>query len=176
MKNSFRLVPFLICLAVPLVPGFIVGMLTSGSADIYERIKTPVFAPPAAVFPIAWGILYALMGISLYLIYRSGGVRRNYVLFGVQLLINLVWPFLFFTFEAFTAAFFWLLLLWAAILAMIISFYGKYPPSAYLQIPYLLGDVRRGAEPFGCTAERVKQPQKHEERLIVPPPSTMSPS
>lgn len=92
MKNSFRLVPFLICLAVPLVPGFIVGMLTSGSADIYERIKTPVFAPPAAVFPIAWGILYALMGISLYLIYRNGGVRRNYVLFGVQLLINLVWP------------------------------------------------------------------------------------
>lgn len=138
MKNSFRLVPFLICLAVPLVPGFIVGMLTSGSADIYKRIKTPVFAPPAAVFPIAWGILYALMGISLYLIYRNGGVRRNYVLFGVQLLINLVWPFLFFTFEAFTAAFFWLLLLWAAILAMIISFYGKYPPSAYLQIPYLL--------------------------------------
>lgn len=144
MKNSFRLVPFLSCLAVPLVPGFIVGRLTSGSADIYERIKTPVFAPPAAVFPIAWGILYALMGISLYLIYRSGGVRRNYVIFGVQLLINLVWPFLFFTFEAFTA--------------------------------FTLGDVRRGAEPFGCTAERVKQPQKREERLIVPPPSTMSPS
>lgn len=144
MKNSFRLVPFLICLAVPLVPGFIVGMLTSGSADIYERIKTPVFAPPAAVFPIAWGILYALMGISLYLIYRSGGVRGNYVLFGVQLLINLAWPFLFFTLEAFTAAFFWLLL-WAAILAMIISFYGKYPPSAYLQIPYLLWVTFAGA-------------------------------
>ena len=145
MKNSFRLVPFLICLAVPLVPGFIVGMLTSGSADIYERIKTPVFAPPAAVFLIAWGILYALMGISLYLIYRSGGVRGNYVLFGVQLLINLAWPFLFFTLEAFTAAFFWLLLLWAAILAMIISFYGKYPPSAYLQIPYLLWVTFAGA-------------------------------
>lgn len=41
---------------------------------------------------------------------------------------------------------------------------------------FTLGDVRRGAEPFGCTAERVKQPQKREERLIVPPPSTMSPS
>ena len=145
MKTKFRPVPLLICLAIPLVPGFIVGMLTSGSTDIYERIKTPEFAPPAAVFPIAWGILYALMGISLYLIYRNGGVRRNYVLFGVQLAINLAWPFLFFTLEAFIAAFVWLVLLWGAVLAMIISFYGKYPPAAYLQIPYILWVTFAGA-------------------------------
>lgn len=140
-KKEFQLLPLLICVAIPLVPGFLVGVLTSGQTDLYATIRIPGFAPPAALFPIVWGILYALMGISLYLIYQNGGSRENYVLFGAQLVANLLWPFLFFSLEAFWISFVWLLGLWVLILLMILSFYRTYPSeplAAYLQIPYFL--------------------------------------
>ncbi len=89
-KKEFQLLPLLICVAIPLVPVFLVGVLTSGQTDLYATVRTPGFAPPAMLFPIVWGILYALMGISLYLIYQNGGSRKNYVLFGAQLAANLM--------------------------------------------------------------------------------------
>lgn len=137
-KKEFRLLPFIVCLAITLIPGVIVGLLTSGQNDIYETVKTPVFAPPAILFPIIWGLLYTLMGVSLYLIYQNGGTLRNYALFAAQFVANLIWPFLFFSFEAFWLAFLWLVLLWVMILLMIISFYRTSPLAAYMQIPYLL--------------------------------------
>lgn len=137
-KKKFLWVPFLICLAIPLIPGFLVGLLTNGQNDIYETVRMPEFAPPAILFPIVWSILYVLMGVSLYLIYRNGASRRDYLLFGAQLLFNLVWPFLFFSLEAFWVAFVWLAVLWLLIFSMILSFCITYPTAAYLQIPYLL--------------------------------------
>ena len=57
-----------ISILIPLFIGFL-GSLLGGSMSLFDNIKKPVFAPSAILFPIAWGILYILMGISLYLVF-----------------------------------------------------------------------------------------------------------
>lgn len=137
-KKEFNILQFIGFLSIPSLLGLIVGLFTMDSMNIYQNIETPPFAPPGILFPIVWGILYALMGVSLYLIYLSNGSKRNYYLFGIQLAVNLIWPFLFFSLEAFTLAFVWIILLWILIIFMIISFNKDSKFAAYLQIPYLL--------------------------------------
>lgn len=137
-KREFKLLQFFGFVALPLVLGIIVGLLTMNSMNIYDTIVKPPFAPPGILFPIVWGILYPLMGVSLYLVYLSNGSKKSYYLFGIQLAFNLIWPFLFFTLEAFTLAFFWIIALWILIILMIVSFYKDSKLAAYLQIPYLL--------------------------------------
>lgn len=137
-KRKFEFLDLIAFLAIPLLLGLIVGLLTRDSINIYQRIETPPFAPPGILFPIVWSILYALMGVSLYLVYLSNGSKRSCYLFGIQLAVNLIWPFLFFTLEAFTLAFIWIIVLWILIILMIISFYKDSKIAAYLQIPYLL--------------------------------------
>lgn len=142
--KEFKPLAFFICVAIPLLGGIAVGLLTSGQTEIYSRINTPSFAPPSFLFPIVWGILYALMGISLYLVYSNGGGIFNYIIFGAQLAANFLWPFLFFTFEAFTAAFVCLCVLLVLIVIMIISFYKKSKLAGLLQLPYLLWVIFAG--------------------------------
>lgn len=137
-KREFRFLQFLGFIALPLVLGIIVGLLTRNSMNIYDSINKPPFAPPGILFPIVWGILYTLMGVSLYLVYLSDGSKRSYYLFGIQLAVNLIWPFLFFTLEAFTLAAVWIIVLWILIILMIVSFYKDAKLAAFLQIPYLL--------------------------------------
>lgn len=52
--------------------GALAGLLTRGNSALYEQLYLPPLSPPPSVFPIAWGILYFLMGISAYLVYCSG--------------------------------------------------------------------------------------------------------
>jgi benzodiazapine receptor len=63
----------------------------------YEDLNKSPLTPPAWVFGPAWGILYLLMAISLFLYYRSSGrTQIGLILFGVQLALNLLWSRLFF--------------------------------------------------------------------------------
>ncbi len=136
MKIDYK--KLLISIFIPLALGGIVGFLTSGS-NTYQNINQPSFAPPAILFPIVWTILYTLMGISYYLIATSNKenekAKRTYI---IQLAINLIWPILFFTFEAYFLSFIWILLLIYFIIQMILEFYPINKAAAYLQIPYLL--------------------------------------
>lgn len=98
-------------------------------------------SPPPLVFPIVWGILYALMGISaarISLSESSPQRSRGLNLFVVQLIVNFFWSPIFFNAQAFGFAFIWLLLLWALVLAMILTFREIDPLAAWLQIPYLI--------------------------------------
>ena len=97
----------LINLAIALGGGALVSFFTRDSMDIYSKIVLPSFAPPSALFPIAWTILYTLMGISAYMIYESSSKLKTKALtvYGVQLLLNFIWPFLFFDERMFLYAF-----------------------------------------------------------------------
>ena len=93
------------------------------------------------MFPIVWGILFALMGISaarVYLAPASNVRTRSLLLFFLQLAFNFFWSIIFFNFQAFGLAFFWLIALWLLILAMLFSFRKVDRLAAWLQIPYLL--------------------------------------
>lgn len=121
--------------------GALSGWLTrKGTKRYSEAVVQPPLSPPAIVFSIVWGILFALMGISaarVCLAPRSRARTRGLWLFFLQLAFNFFWSFLFFQFRAFGGALIWLLVLWALILGMIFVFHRVDPPTAWLQLPYL---------------------------------------
>lgn len=128
-------------IVIALIAGGIGALLGGNMKDFNDVIK-PSFTPPAIVFPIAWTILYILMGISSYLICCNktdkkfiSDACKSYVL---QLVVNILWTLIFFRFNMYFIAFIWILLLIALVINMIIKFYKIKPLAAYLQIPYLL--------------------------------------
>ena len=122
--------------------GGLSGWLTREGTEIYNAtITKPPLSPPSIVFPIVWGILFALMGIGaarIYLMPASNARSRSLLLFGVQLVVNFLWSVIFFNLQAFGFAFLWLILLCGLILWMILSFRKVDKVAAWLQIPYLL--------------------------------------
>lgn len=132
--------PLLLSLALSLGTGVIGGLLTFGSMGKYEEMYRPPLSPPGWVFPVVWTVLYLLMGIAAYLIYLADteekyGALRIYL---VQLPVNMIWPFLFFNFEAYFLAFTWLILLWYLVKITTKQFYQIDKLSGRLLLPYLL--------------------------------------
>lgn len=122
--------------------GFLSGWLTREGVQLYtQTIQQPPLSPPALVFPIVWGILFALMGVGAARIYLAPFSRERTIslrIFLLQLAFNFFWSILFFNFQAFGFALIWLVVLWALILWMIFSFRKVDPLAAWLQVPYLL--------------------------------------
>lgn len=122
--------------------GALSGWLSKDGMKIFSAsISKPPLSPPAFLFPIVWGILYALMGIGAARIYRSPqSTERNRALnvYITQLIVNFFWSLIFFNAQAYLFTFFWLLILWVLVFWMILLFRKVDPLSAKLQILYLL--------------------------------------
>lgn len=122
--------------------GALAGWLTREGVQVYNAtILQPPLSPPSWVFPVVWGILYALMGISaarVSLTAHTAERSRGLNLFVIQLAVNFCWTLFFFNLQAFGFSFFWLLLLWGLVLWMLLTFRKTDPLAAWLQIPYLL--------------------------------------
>lgn len=123
---------------LPVLIGALVGLITSGSMD-YNMIQKPPFAPPGAVFPVVWTILYILMGIS-YGILKTNNQADEEIdrIYYIQLAINALWSIIFFTLKLRLFAFVWIILLAIAVVIMIDKFYNKNKIAGLLQIPYIL--------------------------------------
>ena len=128
----------LLCEAV----GGLAALLTQDAARLYaQALLKPPLSPPAWLFPVVWTLLYALMGVSAARIAglpASAGRRAALRLFAAQLAVNFFWSILFFRFQAYALAFFWLVLLVALIVRMILAFKELEEAAAWLQLPYLL--------------------------------------
>ncbi len=134
---------FFISIAIALGVGGLSALLTMGNMNIYEDINTPPLSPPSFLFPIAWSILYVLMGISAAIVYEKRKInpekaKNALTYYGVSLFFNLFWSILFFNFRVFLASFIWLFILWILILICIIKFYSFSKAASYLLIPYFL--------------------------------------
>ena len=129
---------YLKAILIPLILGGIVGILTSGKMNYAELIK-PVLAPPGIVFPIVWSLLYILMGISQALLLTNGQTteltNKSYYW---QLIVNLIWPIIFFILKWRLIAFIWIILLLILVINMIYQFYKQNKLAGLLQIPYLI--------------------------------------
>lgn len=136
MKNTLR---NLFYLFLPLVVGGLVGIVTSSSID-YNTLKQPPLSPPGFLFPIAWSILYLLMGIAYYLfqnhVYRNK--EKEAVVYYLQLFVNALWSIFFFVLKWRLFSIFWIFLLGILVLLLILLLNKRYKPSAYLLIPYFL--------------------------------------
>lgn len=111
------------------------------AASFYTQLAQPDWAPPSSVFGPVWTTLYALMGISAWLIWRAGGfhaARPALTLFVVQLGVNALWSWLFFVWHLGGVAFADIVLLWVLIVATITAFWRIRPLAGALLLPYLL--------------------------------------
>lgn len=131
-----------ISILFPLAVGTLSGFITTNAAMQYRMMEKPPFSPPGWVFPVVWTILYVLMGVASYLVIQKGTEREDVKaalkLYLAQLVVNFIWPILFFSFGWYLFSFIWILLLWVLIQIMMIRFYKISKGAAYLMIPYLL--------------------------------------
>ncbi len=125
--------------------GALSSLLSGNFSSFYGELVKPPLAPPGILFPIVWAILYALMGISAYMIYVSdadmNAKRKALTLYAVQLFVNFMWSIVFFRFEQIGAAAAVLLLLVILVALMIVKFKRIRPLAGYLNLPYLLWTI-----------------------------------
>lgn len=123
---------------IPVIIGGIVGIITSKSID-YNSLQKPVLAPPSILFSIVWSILYVLMGISYAILETKSLIdSKSKKIYYLQLFVNALWSFIFFTFKLRLFALIWIILLDILVIYMIINFYKKNKLAGLLQIPYLI--------------------------------------
>ena len=135
---------FLVSIAIPLAVGLLSALLTKNNMSIYDEIKTPPLAPPAILFPIAWSILYILMGVSSFIVYHNKNhenerwAKEGLTYYIISLVFNFLWSILFFNARVFAIAVVCLLILLFFIIKTVLAYFRVKPTSAYLQIPYIL--------------------------------------
>jgi benzodiazapine receptor len=117
------------------------GVASANAGDFYQQLARPAWAPPSWLFGPVWSVLYLLMGIGAWLVWRERGFRgaRGALwLFVIQLAANALWTWLFFAWRRGALAVGEILLLWVLIAATIAAFWRVRPLAGALLIPYLL--------------------------------------
>ena len=137
------IVACIVCILICQAAGFIGSLFTAPAIpNWYANLAKPFFTPPNYVFAPVWTTLFLMMGVSLFLIWRKSGVvdtiRPALILFGVQLLLNVLWSVMFFGLRSPFAAFIEILFLWFAILATIMLFFSLSKAAGILLVPYIL--------------------------------------
>ena len=109
--------------------------------DWYDALSKPPWNPPNWLFGPVWGVLYLLMAIAAWLVWRQNGLAGAAIplgLFVLQLVLNGAWSWLFFGRHTLGVAFAEIVVLWVAILGTIIAFWRVNTTSGILLVPYLL--------------------------------------
>jgi benzodiazapine receptor len=136
MKSALALVAWL---AVSFAASLVGSRFMPG--EWYAALAKPAWTPPDWIFAPVWSLLYGLMGVSAWLVWRRAGFRRAGPALGVflaQLALNALWSYLFFGIHRPGLAFLEILVLWAAILATLILFRRVIAAAGLLLAPYLL--------------------------------------
>jgi tryptophan-rich sensory protein len=139
-KNK-QILGFVAWLAVSFIAAAVGSAASIQAGPFYAQLVRPEWAPPSDVFGPVWTILYALMGIAAWLVWRVGGfraARTALTLFLVQLVVNALWSWLFFGWHLGGAAFADIVLLWVLVIATLVAFWRVRPLAGVLLIPYLL--------------------------------------
>lgn len=127
-------------LAVSFVAAGIGGFASANAGGFYQQLARPAWAPPSWLFGPAWTLLYLLMGVAAWLVWRERGfrgARAALSLFLIQLAVNALWTWLFFVWRMGALAFGEILILWALILCTVGAFWRVRAIAGALLIPYL---------------------------------------
>jgi len=140
MKNFLRL---LLSISVCLLIGFLGSLVTTPSVSTwFSTLTKPSFSPPNWLFAPVWTMLFILMGISLYLVWNKGlkkkAVKEALVIFGIQLVFNFLWSFIFFGLHRPLLAFLEIIILWLLILQTFLKFRKISSLAGYFLLPYLI--------------------------------------
>lgn len=147
VKVGTKIFQIIIAILIPLGGGLLVSLLTRDAMGQFNSFKQPPLAPPAWLFPVAWTILYILMGFASYLIYRQYKTSKKaeqavaksaLVLYVVQLILNFAWTPIFFNLGQFWLALVILLVMWLVEILILAKARKISRPAFYCLIPYLL--------------------------------------
>ncbi len=137
-KNIKRLI---FSIAVPLLVGALSAWLSGNQEGVFDSVAKPPLVPPSWVFPVVWGVLYTLMGISAYLVGKADVAddvkRRALRFYYLQLAFNFFWSIFFFRFEWFGFSFLWLVALLILVIITAVLFYDAKRTAGWLMVPYV---------------------------------------
>ncbi|MDP2598324.1 MAG: TspO/MBR family protein [Candidatus Liptonbacteria bacterium] len=139
-NNTIKLI---VSIAISEAAGVIGSLFTTSAIPIwYADLQKPALNPPGWIFGPVWTILYLLMGISLFLVWRRGtenkDARTAIVLFAAQLILNAFWTIIFFGLHNPALAFVEIVVLLAAIIWTTVLFYKISRVAGILLLPYIL--------------------------------------
>lgn len=139
MRASRQVLGLVGWLLLSLAAGAIGGIASVNASGFYEQLSRPAWAPPASVFGPVWTVLYLMMGVAAWLVWRAQGsaARGALALFVVQLGFNALWTWLFFAWRAGALAFIGIVTLWVLIVATLIAFRRVVRLAGALLVPYL---------------------------------------
>ncbi len=112
------------------------AVASAGAGTFYRGLLRPAWAPPGFLFAPVWSLLYLLMGIAAWIVWKERGFGMALGLFLVQLALNALWTWLFFRWHQGALAFAEIALLWAFILGTVIAFWKISPWAGALLLPY----------------------------------------
>ena len=126
-------------LAISLAAGGIGSRYLPGAW--YASLAKPSWTPPNAVFAPVWTVLYILMGVAAWLVWRRAGFQAAgaaLILFVVQLVLNALWSYFFFGLHRPDIALVDIVVLWSAILVVVVLFWREDPRAGAIMLPYLV--------------------------------------
>lgn len=142
MKNWLKL---LISLLIVTLASSLGSLFTVSSIPTwYSILNKPGFNPPSWLFGPVWTILYLMIAVSLFLVWKNktkiknNSKKKAYWIFGIQILLNSLWSIVFFGMHQILLACIVIILLWISIILNIFYFYKISKTASYLLIPYLL--------------------------------------
>ncbi len=131
-----------VALAVCFVASLVGNAFTQPNLEWYATLTKPGFTPPEGVFPVVWTILFVMMAVAAWLVWRTRGDEGDkkvaLVWFGIQLVLNVLWPFAFFFMHSPPFGFGVIMALIVAIVITIVTFAKVSRNAALLLVPYLL--------------------------------------
>lgn len=140
--NIKKIASVVVTLIIPLAVGGLSAILTGEFSERYDLLVQPSFAPPAIVFPIAWTILYALLGVALYLITKNGinkpGTREAVLCFALNLALNFFWSPIFFKWGMILLALLWLFAMVICASVNAYQFYGLNKAAGVIMLVYII--------------------------------------
>lgn len=136
-KQAFGLLGWLV---VAFAAAAIGGFASASAGEFYRDLVRPSWAPPGWLFGPVWSVLYLLMGVAAWLVWRArgfAGASSALLAFLVQLAANALWTWLFFVWRQGGLAFAEILVLWVLILVTIRLFWRVSALAGALLLPYL---------------------------------------
>ena len=122
---SFSIVAILVLLSM---------IFTKNTMDFYKEINRPELAPPAILFPVVWTILYSIIAITLYYFRDNKEIKTSII---INLVINVIWPILFFRFKLLFFSAIWLILIIISLILALKKISKVDKRFLYLNLPYL---------------------------------------
>lgn len=139
MGNKKKIVGLIIWIFICSLAGIFGAQFEPGSW--YELLQKPAWTPPNWVFPVVWPILYVMMGISAWMLWKMEEVSltdTEFTWFFMQLILNALWSWIFFGMELIATGLAEIFLLWVALIFTLFLFWHRNHTAGLLLVPYLL--------------------------------------